>query len=203
MFVQVITGKTSKAAEVRAAFDRWIDELSPGAEGWLGSTAGVTEDGRLVALARFENEEAAQRNSDRAEQGQWWAEVAKLLDGEARFRNSVDVMPDLRGNPDQAGFVQIMQGQQGPDPKRAQELMNENSDEWAAFRPEVLGSLGISHPDNTWTMALYFTSEAKAREGERKEPPPELQAQMEEMNKLSVGEPEYFDLKDPWLASAK
>jgi hypothetical protein len=203
MFVQVITGKTSKAAEVRAAFDRWVDELSPGAEGWLGSTAGVTEDGRLVALARFENEEAAQRNSDRAEQGQWWSEVANLLDGEATFRNSVDVMPDVRGNPDQAGFVQIMQGQQGPDPERAQELMNQNADEWAAFRPEVLGSLGISHPDNTWTMALYFTSEAEAREGERKEPPPELQAQMEEMNKLSVGEPEYFDLKDPWLASAK
>jgi hypothetical protein len=203
MFVQVITGKTSKAAEVRAAFDRWVDELSPGAEGWLGSTAGVTEDGRLVALARFENEEAAQRNSDRAEQGQWWSEVANLLDGEATFRNSVDVMPDVRGNPDQAGFVQIMQGQQGPDPERAQELMNQNADEWAAFRPEVLGSLGISHPDNTWTMALYFTSEAEAREGERKEPPPELQAQMEEMNKLSVGEPEYFDLKEPWLASAK
>jgi hypothetical protein len=203
MFVQVITGKTSKAAEVRAAFDRWVDELSPGAEGWLGSTAGVTEDGRLVALARFEDEAAAQRNSDRPEQGQWWGEVAKLLDGQATFRNSVDVMPDLRGDPDQAGFVQIMQGQQGPDPKRAQELMNQNPDEWAAFRPEVLGSLGVSHPDNTWTMALYFTSEADAREGERKEPPPELQAQMEEMNKLSVGEPEYYDLKDAWLASAK
>jgi hypothetical protein len=203
MFVQVITGKTSKAAEVRAAFDRWVDQLSPGAEGWLGSTAGVTEDGRLVALARFENEEAAQRNSDRPEQGQWWADVAKLLDGEATFRNSKEVMPDLRGDPDQASFVQIMQGQQGPDPERAQELMNQNSDEWAAFRPEVLGSLGIAHPDKTWTMALYFTSESEAREGERKEPPPELQAQMEEMNKLSVGEPEYFDLKDPWLASAK
>jgi hypothetical protein len=202
MFVQVITGKTSKAAEVRAAFDRWVDQLSPGADGWLGSTAGVTEDGRLVALARFENEEAAQRNSDRPEQGQWWADVAKLLDGEATFRNSKDVMPDLRGDPDQASFVQIMQGQQGPDPERAQELMNQNSDEWAAFRPEVLGSLGIAHPDGTWTMALYFTSESEAREGERKEPPPELQAQMEEMNKLSVGEPEYFDLKEPWLASA-
>jgi hypothetical protein len=46
---------------------------------------------------------------------------------------------------------------------------------------------------------LYFTSEAEAREGERKEPPPELQAQMEEMGKLSVGEPEYFDLKRPVL----
>jgi hypothetical protein len=203
MFVQVITGKTSKAAEVRAAVDRWEKDLAPGADGWLGSTAGVTEDGRLVALARFESEEAAQRNSDRPEQGQWWAEVTKLLDGEATFHNSVKVMPDLRGDPDQARFVQVMQGQQGPDPDRAQELMNQNSDEWAAFRPEVLGSLGISHPDGTWTMVLYFTSEAEAREGERKEPPPELQAQMEEMNKLSVGEPTYFDLKDPWLSSAK
>jgi hypothetical protein len=201
MFVQVITGKTSNAEQVRAALDRWVEELAPGAEGWLGSTAGVTADGQLVALARFESDEAAQRNSDRPEQGQWWAETAGLLDGEATFRNSVNVMPDLRGNPDEAGFVQIMQGQQGPDPDRAQELMNQNSDEWAAFRPEVLGSLSIAHADNTWTMALYFTSEAQAREGERKEPPPELKAQMEEMEKFSVGPPTFFDLSDPWLSS--
>jgi hypothetical protein len=203
MFVQVITGKTSKAAQVRTAMDRWLEVLAPGADGWLGSTAGVTEDGRLVALARFESEEAAHRNSDRPEQGQWWAQTAQLLDGEATFRNSVDVMPDLHGNPDEAGFVQIMQGQQGPDPDRAQELMNQNSDEWAAFRPEIIGSLGVAHPDNTWTMALYFTSEAEAREGERKEPPTELKAQMQEMDELSVGEPQYFDLKDPWLSSRK
>ncbi len=69
MFVQVITARTSDAAQVRAALDRWNEELAPGAEGWLGSTSGVTEDGRLVALARFESEEAAQRNSDRPEQG--------------------------------------------------------------------------------------------------------------------------------------
>ena len=42
MFVQVITGKVTDAAAVRAAFDRWLDELAPGAKGWLGSTAGVT-----------------------------------------------------------------------------------------------------------------------------------------------------------------
>jgi hypothetical protein len=48
-------------------------------------------------------------------------------------------------------------------------------------------------------MVMYFTSEAEAREGERKELPPELQAQMEEMNKLSAGEPEFFDLKRPLL----
>jgi hypothetical protein len=43
-------------------------------------------------------------------------------------------------------------------------------------------------------MAVSFTSEAAAREGEPKEPPPELQVQLEEMAALSVGEPEFFDL---------
>jgi hypothetical protein len=48
-------------------------------------------------------------------------------------------------------------------------------------------------------MAVNFTSEAVAREGEPKEPPAELQVQMEEMAALSVGEPEFFDLRQPWL----
>jgi hypothetical protein len=50
-------------------------------------------------------------------------------------------------------------------------------------------------------MALYFTSEADARAGERKEPPPEMEKVMHEMEQLSQGEPTYFDLKDPWLHS--
>jgi len=48
---------------------------------------------------------------------------------------------------------------------------------------------------------LYFTSEEAAREGETKEPPAELTAAMEEMDALSVGVPEYFDLRQPWLDS--
>lgn len=201
MFVQVITAKVADPAGARAALDRWVQELAPGADGWLGSTTGVTDDGQLVAIARFDSEAAARRNSDRPEQGEWWANTAKLFDGEATFRDSENVVPDVRGNPDEAGFVQVMQGEQGPDADRAQELMNENPDEWAAFRPEILGSLGITHTDGTWTMVLYFTSEADAREGESKEPPPELQAQMAEMDKLSVGVPTFLDLRDPWLSS--
>jgi hypothetical protein len=52
-------------------------------------------------------------------------------------------------------------------------------------------------------MAMYFTSEQAAREGERKEPPPQLKAQMEEMDKLSVGEPEVLDIQHPWLYSRR
>ena len=70
MFVQVIRGRVTDPEQLHAALDRWSEQLAPGAHGWLGSTAGVTEDGRFVALARFESAEAARRNNDRPEQGQ-------------------------------------------------------------------------------------------------------------------------------------
>lgn len=200
MFVQVIRGQVSDPAQLRAAMDLWTERLAAGAEGWLGSTAGVTEDGRFVALARFESEQAARRNSERPEQHQWWMETAKLFDGEVTFDDSSDVTADLAGDPDAAGFVQVMQGR-GSDPGRARELMAQNPDEWAAFRPEVLGSVAVGHEGGGYTMVLYFTSEEAAREGERKEPPPALRAQMAEMDQLSIGEPEFLDLRQPWLVS--
>jgi hypothetical protein len=95
-----------------------------------------------------------------------------------------------------------MQGR-GSDPERARELMARDSSAWAAFRPEIIASVAVGHEGGAYTMAVYFTSEAAAREGERKEPPPELQAQMEELAALSVGEPEFFDLKEPWLYSPR
>jgi hypothetical protein len=200
MFVQVIQGRTSQAKGLAEAFDQWKADLSPGATGWLGSTAGVTEDGRFIAVARFESEEAAMANSARPEQDAWWAETATLLEGEASFRNSTDVDVDLRGDPDQAGFVQVMQGR-GSDPERAKQLMAQDADTWAEVRPDVIGSIAIGHDEGAYTMVVYFTSEAEAREGEGKELPPELQAQMDEMNQLNIGVPEFFDLKQPILSS--
>jgi hypothetical protein len=202
VFVQVIQGQVADAHKVRAALDRWAQELAPGSVGWLGTTAGVTEDGRFVALARFESAEAARRNSDRPEQDRWWAETAKLLTGEASFKDSSDITVDVTGDPDTAGFVQVIHGR-GSDPERARELMGQDSAAWAAFRPEILGTVAVGHEGGAYTMAVYFTSEAEAREGERREPPPELKAQMEEMMALGVGKPEFFDLKQPWLYSPR
>ena len=200
MFAQVIQGKTSNPEELDAALNRWLQDLAPGASGWLGSTSGVTEDGRAIAVVRFESEEDARRNSNRPEQDQWWSETAKVFDGEATFRDSTDVSVEVQGDPDQAGFVQVMQGQSS-DPERAKQLMDQDADKWNAFRPDVVGSVSIGHEGGSYTMVMYFTSEAEAREGETKEPPPELQAQMEEMGKLSVGETEFFDLKQPRIVS--
>jgi hypothetical protein len=202
MFVQVIQGQVADAGKLKAALDRWIQELAPGSIGWLGTTAGVTDDGRFIELARFESEEAARRNSDRPEQDRWWAETSKLFTGEASFSDSSDVTLDLPGDPDAAGFVQVIQGR-GSDPDRARELMGQDSTDWAGFRPEILGSVAVGHEGGAYTMAVYFTSEAEAREGERKQPPPALQAQMDEMAALSVGEPVFFDLTRPWLYSRR
>ena len=200
MFVQVIKGKTSNPQALNAALNQWVADLAPGATGWLGSTSGVTEDGRSIAVVRFESEDDARRNSDRPEQDQWWSETAKLFDDDATFLDSSDVMVDVQGDPDKAGFVQVMQGQSS-DPARVRQLMDQDEDRWAAFRPDMLGSLSVGHEEGRYTMVMYFRSEAEARDGERKVPPPELQAQMEEMGKLSVGEPEYFDLKQPTIIS--
>ena len=200
MFVQVIRGEVTDPQQLRAALDLWSDQLAAGATGWLGSTAGVTEDGRFVALVRFESDDAARRNSDRPEQHQWWMETSKLFSGDVTFLDSSDVTADVVADPNTAGFVQVMQGR-GTDPERARELMTQNPDEWAAFRPDVVGSVAVGHEGGAYTMAMYFTSEADARQGEQKEPPPVLKAQMEEMGKLSIGEPDFVDLRQPWLYS--
>jgi hypothetical protein len=200
MFAQVIRGQVSDPAALRAALDRWVSDLAHGATGWLGSTGGVTDDGRAILIARFESADAARANSDRPEQDRWWSETSGLFSGDVTFSDSTSVMVDVVGDPDEAGFVQIIQGANS-DPERVRELMDQDSSEWAAFRPDIIASLGIDHDEGRYTVAMYFTSEEEAREGERKEPPAELKAQMEEMDKLSVGTPEFFDLTEPWLHS--
>jgi hypothetical protein len=200
MFVQVIQGRVSDPAGMRAHMESWKSTVGQGAEGWLGSTAGVTDDGTAIAVVRFESEDAARRNSDRPEQGEWWSKMAPFYDGEPVFHdcNLVDV--DTYGDPDQAGFVQVMQGKVS-DVERARELMSNDTVDWPSFRPDILGTVWAGTTDGDWTMTIYFTSEAAAREGEQKEPPPEVAAMMEELNALATGEPTYYDLRDPWMMS--
>ena len=200
MFVQMFTGKVTDADAVRATFEAWPKGAGRDAQGWLGSTAGITEDGQLVALARFASQEAARANSERPEQGRWWETLAANLEGEASFFDSTEVDEDLVGDPDSARFVQVMQGRVS-DPARARELASSDPEAWAGFRPDILGSLMLSHDDGEYVMAIYFTSEAEAREGEKTEPPAELAATMQEMGALEVGEVTYYDLRDPWLLS--
>ena len=200
MFVQVIKGRVSDPDAMRSHVESWASTVGKGADGWLGSAGGVTDDGTALAVVRFDSEDAARRNSDRPEQGEWWSKMASYFDGEPQFRDCNIVAVDTNGDPDQAGFVQVMQGK-SREPQRARELMAADTVDWATFRPDILGNVWASTDDGDWTMVIYFTSEEAAREGEQKEPPAEAAALMEELNSLTVEEPSFYDIRDPWLMS--
>jgi hypothetical protein len=202
MFIQVIQGQVADARAVKGALELWQRYVAPGAHGWLGSTVGVTDDGRLIGVVRFSTPDKARRNDHRQEQIRGWANFSRLFTAGPTLSDSDDVALDLVGDPDQAGFVQIIRGRV-TNPERARELMTQGSTDRAAFRPDILGSIHALRPDGGYTMCTYFTSEAEAREGERKEPPPALKAQMDEMSDLLTGPPEFFDLKQPWLMSPR
>lgn len=197
MFVQVITAKLVDADGLQRQVDRWQSEIRPLATGFVSSTNGVTDDGRLVVLARFESEEAAQRHSESQEQAAWWAETEKTLD-DVTFQNSADVTTMGRGPSADAGFVQVMRGRVVDAAKIAdlRSRMAEFEAAMTSFRPDVLGDETVIHTDGTFTNAVYFTSETDARANEAKEAPPEMQAMFGDwMTAAPVDE--FLDLKNP------
>ncbi len=200
MFIQVITAKVVDEEALRRQLDRWESDVRPGAEGFLGSTSGVTADGKLILLARFESEEAARRNSQRPEQGAWWAETEKALE-DPEFRDSVDVVVMGGGGSDDAGFVQVMRGHV-LDAAKLQGLlgrMKEFEAAMAEMRPDVFGDVTAVHADGTFTDAVYFRSEAEARANEGKEMPEEMQAMFAEWTTAAAID-EYLDLEQPRLS---
>ena len=196
MFVQVIKGSVSDAAGVRAAMDRWVQDLRPGATGWLGATAGVTKEGTFLGIVRFESADAAKRNSDRPEQDQWWTETSRLFSGEVTFRDTEDVTLWMEGGSDSAGFVQVMEGRV-LDRERADALDKQMQADVSEQRPDILGGVSANMADGSSVDVVYFSSEAEAREGERRTPPDVLE-QMNQAWEVSA----FHDLTDPWLYSA-
>lgn len=198
MFIQVVRGKVKEAAAVRAATEGWETKLKPGATGYLGATEGVSDDGTFVAVVRFESEEAAKANSDRPEQAAWWDETSKLFDGPVTFHDCPRVVTIGDGGSDKAGFVQVMVYKPS-DPEKLLGMASE-FESMSDFRPDVIGGTSALANDGTMIDTNYFTSEAEAREGERKEMPAEMQKMMEDFGELS-GPVEFIDLRDPWLFS--
>jgi hypothetical protein len=201
MFVQVAQGKAKDAAGLRKQFERWDREIKPTAQGFLGSTAGVTADGEFIALARFESEKAARANSDSAEQTAWWEETSQFVE-DPMFHDCtlVDVMNE--GGSDDAGFVQVIQGKT-KDVEKARSLETTSQDQMRAMRPDVIGGIVAWHPQNgRYTNAIYFTSEAEARAKERESSSsPEFQKYMQEWQALADGEPKFLDITQPWYSS--
>ncbi|MFI6742576.1 hypothetical protein ACIBI9_57575 [Nonomuraea sp. NPDC050451] len=202
MFIQVIEGRAIDAGDLHEALERWVGELSPGAEGWLGTTAGVTDDGLFVNVARFATRLAARRNSDRPEQGQWWVETAKLFAGEVTFLDCEQVVEYLGGGSDEARFVQVLQGRVR-DPAQVREVLERGQEELAGFRPDLMGGTAAFYGQGGCVETAYFTSELAARQGEAKLQPPAIRELLREWKELFVSDVDYFDLREPWLYSPR
>ncbi len=200
MFMQVITGRVTDADGLNRQEQRWQDELRPGATGYLGSTSGLTADGRFFASIRFETAEQARANSDRPEQGAWWADTEKCV-ADVEFHDCNRVETLLGGGSNDAKFVQVMRGHV-EDRATYEQLFTKFADNEAALhemRPDVLGEAIAVHDDgNGFSDIIYFTNEADARANEQKPMPADMQALMEEA--MAAGPiDEYFDLVDPTL----
>lgn len=201
MFGQVVQGTTTNPAGVREAMERWAQNLSPGAVGWLGTTAGVTRDGTFIAVVRFDSDGAARANSDRPEQDQWWAETCTLLDGEVTVRDGVRTELYRVGDPNSAGFVQVVQGRVS-DLDRARRGLHALQEALKVHLPCLLGSVTIEYDAGRFTRALYFSTEEQARAGELNVPP-ELRRRDDAARELLVGPIEFLDLREPWLYAAR
>jgi hypothetical protein len=191
MFVQVLRGRANDKRAVLLELDRWVQELSPEAQGWLGSTGGVTDDGRFIASFRFESQEAAQRNSDRPEQTSWWNRFSRYLDT-PRFWDCTVVEVYKDGGSDKAGFVQVIMGRV-IDPDRFRQEARSMA---GPGREDVIGSVA-AWDGSRFTEVVYFTSEEEARKGEGSS------AQHVALEKIwpLTQDLDYFDLRAPWMAS--
>lgn len=199
MFIQIIQGKIRDNDAARATMDRWLTDLEPGAEGWIGGTYGVTDEGTMIAVVRFASEDAARRNSERPEQAEWWREMESHFIGEVTFHDCKDVRLLLGGGSDDAGFVQVIQGRVR-DKERATALAEQSSDLMAKYRPDILGATVAIDDDGFFTETVSFTTEAEARTYERKEQPEEMARMMnEEMSQME--DVTYLDLHHPWFTS--
>ena len=198
MYIQVIQGRCNDADRLKKQLDLWDQTIADGADGWLGSTAGVTDDGTSIAVVRFESRAQADANSARPEQDAWWRETSGCFDGEPSFTDYDDAIEWMGGGSDDAGFVQVMRGKvANADGFRT--FSRQPMDGLQEMRPEILGGTVAIADDGDFTQTIYFTSEDAAREGEKQEMPEEVQQQMQQAMG-DMGDITYLDLRNPWFS---
>jgi hypothetical protein len=202
VFIQIIQGTCTKQDELHRQFDTWLRDLAPSAPGWLGGTFGFTDDDVFVAVIRFESKEQAMANSDRPEQGAWWAETERLFDGPVEFHDADKVLLGLQGGSDDAGFVQVIQGKLD-DPALLEAELDDMSNLLHQERTEILGTTFAIEEDGTFTECVFFTDERTAREGEARAMPnrEDVRHLMEDFRRVTH-DLRYLDLHQPWYASS-
>jgi hypothetical protein len=197
MFIQVVEAKIQDRDLAKEAWSAWDENVKPHAIGWLGNTGGLTDDGRLIAVSRFESEAAANKNNDLPEQNQWYEKFMANLASEISFTNCPEVDEMMGGGSNDARFVQLIQGHCS-DVEKMRSVGRDMEAELSSRRPDVLGGTIAWHVDapGDFTQTMYFKSEEEARKNEADEAmggaPDEFRSLLSNLT--------FTDLHDPWLS---
>jgi hypothetical protein len=200
MFIQIIQGRATNPPGIRRDLGRWQRLLAADADGWLGSTAGITEDGWSITVVHFASAAHARRNSKRPEQREWWRDASQHL-----ARVAVHEAPTVHiyrdGGAEEAGFVQVIQGH-SDHLERMASLARDQDEVLAREAPHILGVTVAEHADRPgdFTQILYFTSEQDARSYDQ-DPAIEEEGPAQEERRRLMTNLRCFDLRDPQMLS--
>ena len=200
MFIRIVQGRATNPPGIRRDLGRWKRLLAADADGWLGSTTGITDDGWSVTVVRFASEEQARRNSDRPEQREWWRDASQHL-ARVAVHDARKVHLYRDGGSDQAGFVQVIQGHRD-DLERMVSLGRDREEVLAREAPHILGMTLAEHADRPgdFTQIMYFTSEQDARRFEQERSAEAEEPALKELRDLMTDR-RSFDLRDPQMLS--
>jgi hypothetical protein len=198
VFLRVIRGRATNPPGIRRDLGRWQRLLAADADGWLGSTAGISEDGWSITVVRFASEAQARRNSDRPEQREWWRDASQHL-ARVTVHDAHKVHCYGNGDADEAGFVQVTQGH-SDDLERMASLGRDQDEVLARQAPHVLGMTVAEHADRPGdvTQIVYFSSEQEARRA-RQEPLDQAEEPVLEQLRGLMTDSRCFDLRDPQM----
>jgi hypothetical protein len=200
MFIQIIQGRATNPPGIRRDLGRWQRQLAADADGWLGTTTGITDDGWSITAVRFASEAQARHNRDRPEQREWWRDASQHL-ARIAVHDAPKVHTYRDGGSDQAGFVQVVQGH-SDDLERMASLGRDQDDSQARDAPYVLGMTVAEHTDRPgdFTQIVYCTSEQDARRLEQKRSAEDDEPALKELRTLMT-DSRSFDLRDPQMLS--
>jgi hypothetical protein len=200
MFIQIIQGRATNPPGIRRDLGRWQRQLAADADGWLGSTAGITDDGWSITVVRFASQAQACRNRARPEQRAWWRDAAQHL-ARVVVHDAAKVHTFGPGGADRAGFVQVTQGHR--DELEGMAAPGRDQEEVLAREaPHILGMTVAEHADRPgdFTQLVYFTCEQDARRFDPG-PPVEAEEPAQEERRRLITDLRCFDLRDPQLLS--
>lgn len=196
IFVRIADGHAEDREAVGDSYLRWFDEIAPESEGWLGATAGISDDGEFVSIMRFVSREAARR--DLADEESWWKELSgHLSDAEVLESAEVATFGEKRPDAEEVGFVQVVRARASAIPEVLERVAEHEEHHLREQDLPVLGGLVAHHGDDHFTEVIYYPSVEGAR-GEAGELPEEGISIVERIAGHLTGA-RYLRIRDPWV----